>query len=361
MLHDDWELQGDGGGDINKLMFEPAKRILDICDFWGAKYTFFAEFGQQLAMLNSPHKKHQKHAAEWESILQDAMNRGHDVQLHFHPQWINATFTNNKWQLDYSKWAISSLTEEEVDVWINKGVDYLNGLFNKYNRDYKTVAFRAGGWMNQPSRKIIKALKKHGVIADVTVIKGLILKNTELGTVDFSYAPSNLLPWYSNEIDFCQIGNIESGVICIPTYSKHIVIPSLLNELLNNPLAAKYLYRRRYNKKSNDYISVYHKKENHKKKQSPFLKRRRMSLDFGSTHYSTILRQVNHIIKYMVKEDVTTLPLVLLTHSKSFYSYRNFHKLLQKLDRKACVEYSTTQHTVEVLKNTTNILAENNL
>jgi hypothetical protein len=360
MLHDDWELQGDGGGDINKLMFEPAKKVLDVCDLWGAKYTFFAEFGQQLAMLNSPHKTHQKHAAEWESILQDAINRGHDVQLHFHPQWINATFTNNKWQLDFSKWAMSKLSEEEVDVWINKGVNYLSGLFSKTNQDYKTVAFRAGSWMNQPSGKIIKALKKHEVIADVTVIKGLVLKNSELGAIDFSYAPSNLLPWYSDENDFCQIGNKENGVICIPTYSKHIVIPSLLNEVFNNPLAAKYLCRRRYKKKSNDYTPVYHKKES-KKKQSLFFKRRRMSLDFGSTHYSTILKQVSHVIKYMVKEDVSTLPMVLLSHSKSFYSYSNFHNLLQKLDREACVEYTTTQHAVEVIKNTTYILSENNV
>ena len=92
MLHDDWEINGDGTGDIEKCMFEPARRLVDICDNYGAKYTFCAEIGQQFAMLNSSIKEHQKHAGKWENILIDAVKRGHDVQLHYHPQWEEAKY-----------------------------------------------------------------------------------------------------------------------------------------------------------------------------------------------------------------------------------------------------------------------------
>ncbi len=65
MLHDDWEIYGDGTCDPQSLMFDPAKRILDICDRYGAKYTFYAEIGQQLNMLNAPSSKWSKYADTW--------------------------------------------------------------------------------------------------------------------------------------------------------------------------------------------------------------------------------------------------------------------------------------------------------
>ena len=63
LLHDDWEIFGDGTGDPVKLMFDPARRLLDICDSYGAKYTFYAEFGQQLYMLDAP-------TAKWRQYVQ---------------------------------------------------------------------------------------------------------------------------------------------------------------------------------------------------------------------------------------------------------------------------------------------------
>ena len=56
MLHDDWEIYGDGTGDPEVLMFDPARRIVDICDKHVAKYTFYAEIDQQLNMLNGSKK-----------------------------------------------------------------------------------------------------------------------------------------------------------------------------------------------------------------------------------------------------------------------------------------------------------------
>lgn len=41
LLHDDWEIYGDGTGDPEKHTFEPVARVLDICDKYGAKYIFF--------------------------------------------------------------------------------------------------------------------------------------------------------------------------------------------------------------------------------------------------------------------------------------------------------------------------------
>ena len=53
MFHDDWEIYDDETGDPVTLMFDPARRILDICDQYQAKNTFYAEIGQQLNMLDA--------------------------------------------------------------------------------------------------------------------------------------------------------------------------------------------------------------------------------------------------------------------------------------------------------------------
>ena len=147
LLHDDWEIFGDGTGDPVKLMFDPARRLLDICDSYGAKYTFYAEFGQQLDMLDAPTAKWRQYAQTWEEILKDAIARGHDVQLHFHPQWIGARLHNDQWKLDYTKWNTGSLSFDLLDEWIGKGAAYLRDLLTPVCEDYKLLSYRAGGWM----------------------------------------------------------------------------------------------------------------------------------------------------------------------------------------------------------------------
>jgi len=120
MFHADWEIYGDGTGDPERLMFDPARRILDICDEYGAKYTFYAEIGQQLNMLNAS-GKWARHADTWEKVLKDAVARGHDVQLHFHPQWIGAELEDGQWRLDFSRWNTAWVDEALLDEWIGNG------------------------------------------------------------------------------------------------------------------------------------------------------------------------------------------------------------------------------------------------
>ena len=128
MFHDDWEIYGDGTGDPVILMFDSARRLLDICDQYQAKYTFYAEIGQQLNMLDAPGRVCARYADTWEKILQDAVARGHDVQLHFHPQWIGAQLKDGQWKLDFSKWNTSRVDEALLDKWVGRGAAYLRDL-----------------------------------------------------------------------------------------------------------------------------------------------------------------------------------------------------------------------------------------
>ena len=339
LLHDDWEIYGDGTGDPDVLMFEPAKRILDICDIYGARYTFYAEIGQQLNILNAPaNSKWRKYARTWEDLLKDAIQRGHDVQLHFHPQWMGAELRNDIWQLDYTKWNTGKIEFELLDEWIGKGTAYLRNLLRSVKSDYDVVSYRAGGWMCQPSTNLYKALKKHGILCDVSVIKGRYKEFSDGGKIDFRYAHSNIEPWEVHPDDFAKKQK-GSGLWELPVYSELSGLPHPVY-LLSKCFRPLYYYniykKRRIQKGGGDY--------------SPKTIRNSYKKDyygsFGYMHYNHLLSFAKDVKKNRINRNEDS-HLIFLTHSKGFLYFDNFEKLLDKLSSDENIRFTTTRNYVK--------------
>jgi hypothetical protein len=341
MFHDDWEIFGDGSGNPEKLMFDPARRNLDICDKYGAKYTFFAEFGQQLAMLDSNQSIHLKWAAKWEEIMKDAIKRGHDVQLHYHPQWIGAQFIHGEWKLDFSKWALSSLNEDEIYNRLKTGYDYLNNLLGPVSNQFKILAFRAGSWMNQPGANIYKALVNLGIKAEVTIRAGAIKDFGDIGKIDHSYAPSEIYPWFADEEDFASESTLKSEILSIPTYSELIQEKVPFYFLKTRPFSAFH------------YAMIKIKKLNLPKIKSPVPKKltrgNLFHCNFGQYHYMNLIDMVNHAIKKCERDNKNHVPFIMLAHSKNFLSHSNFEKLIKKLNEKPEIQFMNTREVVQNL------------
>jgi hypothetical protein len=341
MFHDDWEIFGDGSGNPEKLMFDPARRNLDICDKFGAKYTFFAEFGQQLAMLDSSQSTHKKWAAKWEEILKDAIKRGHDVQLHYHPQWIGAQFIHGEWKLDFSKWALSSLGADEIYSRLKTGYDYLSNLLYPVDNQFKLLAFRAGSWMNQPGANIYKALHRLGIKADVTIRAGAIKDFGDIGKIDHSYAPSEILPWFADEEDFARESKSKREILSIPTYS----------ELINEKIPVYFLKTRPFSLVY--YAQIKIKQLNLPKIKSPVPKKlskgNLFHCNFGQYYYMNLIDMVNHAITKCEKENKYNVPFIMLAHSKNFLSHSNFENLLKYLKNYPKIKFvSTRQQLIEM-------------
>jgi hypothetical protein len=349
MLHDDWELYGDGSGDIEELMFDPAKKILDACDEVGAKYTFFAEVGQQFAMLESGNPNHRRDAQKWEQILKDAVRRGHDVQLHLHPQWIGARFEKNQWLVDTSKWSTARLDRTELLSWLKRGSEYFKTLFSSVDKNYRAVAYRCGGYMAQPSGMILSVLKELGIIADMTVIPGLHLLNDSLGDVDFTRSPSTLIPWSPHPDNIAREGAKFEGILCFPTFSFQIHIPLPVYSLLKNPLSAEYVIRKFNHDRKRHYVPLYFRSDarGHTQNKNSFIKKmmktRTIVLDFGALHHSVIESKIQSVLDYGREECLDDLPLVLSTHSKSFFDIKNFERLLSWCETQKDITFATTQ------------------
>ena len=90
VLSNDWELFGNGSGDYFEIQHHPLQQLLDVVEGHGAPLTVLAEIGQQWAHQRLGQQESWAHdiACAWESILQDTIRRGSDVQLHLHPPMI---------------------------------------------------------------------------------------------------------------------------------------------------------------------------------------------------------------------------------------------------------------------------------
>src|SRR5262245_44900568 len=100
-LTHDWELRGDGSGDIEEIQFAPLRRLLAIYQKFSARTTFLPDVMQQVRFRNLQHHEHLKHDADrWDEHTHEAYAAGHDIQLHLHSQWSDARYENGRWQLD---------------------------------------------------------------------------------------------------------------------------------------------------------------------------------------------------------------------------------------------------------------------
>lgn len=333
MLHDDWEIYGDGTGNPDVLMFEPAKRLLDICDKYGAKYTFFAEIGQQLNMLNA-RSKWQKYATTWEEILKDAVVRGHDVQLHLHPQWIGAVLQKDKWQLDVAKWHSGYVEPELLDEWIGGGKQYLENLLQPVDKNYQVLCFRAGGWLCQPSYSLYQALKKHRIVCDVSVMKGRYKKYEDGSVVDFRDAVSCYEPWEVHPGDFAK-SQKGSGVWELPVFTEVSSLPHPVH-LLTKAFRPWHYFKIHKKRKIRKGGGEYSPKVVSSSKAKEYYG------SFGYMHH----RHLESYVRYVQKKATTSDSvnhLIFLTHSKSFLDFDNFKRFLKKTSSNDNVAYTTTR------------------
>jgi SAM-dependent methyltransferase len=148
----------------------PAERLMQLFESHKAPLTFFAEMGEYFWL-----ERHQPRiAALIASQLQDAIRRGHDVQLHLHPNWLpelGARYENGNWSWD---WSVRTLHDSPIDptALIGRCKNMLESIARAVKSDYLVTCFRAGGYSAQPFDRIYDALRQSGIYCDSSVYAG---------------------------------------------------------------------------------------------------------------------------------------------------------------------------------------------
>lgn len=202
----DYELYGNGSGNVFKHIIEPTKRLLAIADAYGLKYTFFFEVIEYWKLKEEWNKGNNMGYGDnpikaMENQIREAYRKGHDVQLHLHPQWVDAYWQNGKWIVDHEKWRLGGYQGEGDDSLVNllkRGKQTLENLLKPVNPDYQCIAIRAGGYNIQPSKEIVAAMKETGLLVDSSIYPGG--KETGvLSNYDYSSIDPDLGIWHVGE------------------------------------------------------------------------------------------------------------------------------------------------------------------
>ncbi len=190
----DYEIFGNGTGDVRQHVTGPTERICRIAERHGVPVTIFFELEECLQF--------QRHATELRNTCgydpgeemrrqaSDLARRGHDILLHLHPQWHRARYDRLKWILEQTCLTVDSLfeTQEETAQYIRERQAALQEIAGK-----PVVAYRAGGFAAQPAAKLLRALDAAGFAIDSSVVHGLHFERP--CPVDYREAPAGRRLW----------------------------------------------------------------------------------------------------------------------------------------------------------------------
>lgn len=344
ILTNDWEIWGNGKGDYFAEQKEPLLSLLKCFDSYKAKLTVFAEVVQQLNSLKQVHSDdtYRKIATDWNETIVELVNKGHDVQLHIHPQIINSDTVN------YDNWSISSLQKPEMLELIIKCKNQIEGTIKKFNQNYNCIAFRAGGYAIQPSKSVIDNLLLAGIKCDSSVTKGLYDSY-----YNFKHAYSHYFPWFSNS-DICLKTENDDSILEIPIFSVskldspalRVLFPQLYYILFHSCRLSKgYSNWLKWNKIEKNKMSL-------KDKYSAEFKNSILKLVFSKVMQPSSLQfdydkiPANVLINYLKikwkkivgnsnlnqeKFNNCYIPIVLIGHVKEFHSTYNIDQFLNLL------------------------------
>ena len=216
LFQDDWEIRGNGSGNVADLQYLPLLFMLDLAKTFNIKFTFMVEVLQQLAFKKfADHNRNVKIQADlWDDCVLLMKGEGHDIQLHLHPQWHECKYEDGFFILN-DNWNIATYTREQRKTMLASGISYLLDLINPIDQSYKVIAFKAGSWALQPSKGILEDLESFGVEFVLGPGKG-IKHITEKIYINYDKMEEDILPYYPNYLEIEQISDKKEGIIILP-------------------------------------------------------------------------------------------------------------------------------------------------
>ena len=219
VLSDDWELRGDGSGNMRAIQFETANALASLYEAHGMRGTFNVEVMQQLAHLEHAgrHPELAKLAAEWETTVRSMLSRGHGVELHVHTQWLGAHYADGRWRVG-DRWSILDFNPHDARAMIERSKAYLESILRAVDPGYRVTTFRSGAWALAPSDHLLTMLADLGIRVDISMVSGLVY-DLDIVKLDYRDVEQGFLPYYPDLRDARRVSAAEQPIVCVPTYA----------------------------------------------------------------------------------------------------------------------------------------------
>jgi hypothetical protein len=180
-------------------MIKPTYELAEILDINNSKMTVFWDILHyyRLIELQKDHQTLKKDKQLIDEQISFLISKGHDIQLHLHPHWIDAEYNEGRWIFNYDRFSLHGLSEEENPEKINTisgCITITKQLMEKIIRDhspgYSVTSFRAGGYLIEPFEKLKKSFEQNSIYVDSSVLPGMKNDN-QVNGYDFRNYPEH--------------------------------------------------------------------------------------------------------------------------------------------------------------------------
>jgi hypothetical protein len=353
----DYEMPNNACADVTKFMVEPTRSLLDIMNSYAAKLTIMFEIAEMWAFEKDANKGFSKHlgynpAEVIRDQLLQSIKKGHDVQLHLHPQWLNAKWGQGGWTLDYSRYRLTDYNFSELVELFRNGKEYLESLLCPYSADYACIGFRAGNWITQPPDNYLRALHAAGLRSDSSVFKW---GYADTASVFFDYrnAFSNVLPWIACWDDINR-PSPDFGILEVPIYTEAVNLLGLLSA--KRLRSASYYFRE--NRRIAQEVKGLTQRVGCAKKGLLYYLSRIISiypkkLDYCKLSWKEMVGFVENIHqRYAEDTTIDHIPIVMIGHSKEPMCSSDICRFLEVVSTryKDSISFSTYREFIQRYK-----------
>ena len=349
-LTHDWELRGDGSGDIEQIQFAPLRQLLEIYAQVGARTTILPDVMQQLAFrrCENKHPELKTAAASWDEHARAAFLQGHDVQLHLHPQWRSAEYANGRWHLD-GDWSILNYERDAAYAMLAEGKQYLENLLQPLDPSYRCLAFRAGALAAAPSAHLFKSLADLGIQLDVSIAGGLFVSNHNL-QLDYRNCEETFLPFYPMMEDARRVSNKPEPIVCVPLnhfYGSRRAVTRQNISLARRRLRSKSSKRNEIESpsKAPDRWELGHRPSRfglvYEKLILPAVKRKHFVSDTGRLNYPLMREMLASIRARAQSAGLADVPVVLTNHPKDIRDLPAIERFVEEASQAADIRFIT--------------------
>lgn len=190
----DYELfLGKNNASYEEILFNPTNCLIKTLTERGVSGTFFAD----VCSVEAHHRLgDNQYCTDFSLQLQSMISNNQDVQLHIHTSWLYAERINGQIILSNKGYRLHDFgfgTLGRASQIIQNGIDYLERTCGMFKRNYKCVAYRAGGFSVQPEQDLFSTLVEKGIRIDSSVVPHMYARNSN--TYDFSNVPVGLNWW----------------------------------------------------------------------------------------------------------------------------------------------------------------------
>jgi len=182
-------------GSIDRCLIEPMNELCAIAKRYNVIFTIFVDAAYLYALKRFSNNNQVKR--DYDNVctnLQQLKKRGHEIQLHIHPQWFYANW-NDEWILPQKYYKLSDLPDNDVRELFKISKELLEEIIQD-----KIIAFRAGGFSAQPTSLLRELFLVNNIQIDSSVYPhGFYSSNYQ--TYDYSNAPDKDI--YRFDSDIC--------------------------------------------------------------------------------------------------------------------------------------------------------------